>query len=302
MAAALFIGNVANEEFAAALTALGEAFAVTTCADVTSASAIEGSLPDTPLNYELIVLAQSRPGEITATDCNRLRQRFPLAAMVSLAGSWCEGEMRSGTPLATACRIYWHQAGNRLRDDIARRAACRTPTWSLPTTSSEDERVLARLGAPSKSRHQRSGETKSADRPSNRGTIALFGHERTSIEFLVDACRAGGFEALWMGPKRTLEPGRVRAALWDVTTLGDTATAELAEIARVVPTNRVIALLGFPRWHDIQRAAHLGLAAVVSKPFVVDDLFRVLDDLNCSLDDLDRALNSTSAPLHSQGV
>jgi hypothetical protein len=148
----------------------------------------------------------------------------------------------------------------------------------LPTTSSEDERVLARSAVPARSRHNRNGETNSADRPSDRGAVALFGHERTSIEFLVDACRASGFEALWIGPGRTIEPRRVRAAIWDATILGDTAPAELAEIARVVPANRVIALLGFPRWHDIQRAAQLGLGAVVSKPFVLDDLVRVLDD------------------------
>lgn len=298
MAAALFIGNVANEEFAAALTALGEAFSLAICADV--ARAIEDSLADTALSYELIVLAQSRPGEITATDCNRLRQHFPLAAMVSLAGSWCEGEMRSGTRLATACRIYWHQAGNRLRDDITRRAAGRTPTWSLPTTSSEDERVLARSAAPARSLHNHSGDARAKDRHSDRNTIALFGHERTSIEFLVDACRAGGFEALWIGPGRAIDPARVRSAIWDVTTLDATAPAELAEIARVVPANRVIALLGFPRWHDIQRAAQLGLGAVVSKPFVLDDLYCVLDDLVRSLDDVDHSLNSTSTALHSQ--
>lgn len=293
MAAALFIGNIANEEFAAALTTLGDAFHVVTSAVV--AGAIDDSLHDATANYELIVLAQSRPGEITAADCNRLRQRFPLAAIVSLAGSWCEGEMRSGTPLATACRLYWHQAGNRLRDDITRRATGRTPTWSLPTTSSEDERVLARCAAPARSLHNRSGDRRATDGRSDRNTVALFGHEHRSIEFLVDACRAGGFEAIWLGPGRTIEPGRVRAAIWDVTGLGDTAPTEMAEITRIVPTNRVIALLGFPRWHDIQRAAQLGLAAVVSKPFVLDDLYRVLDDSDC-------ALNSTSAPLHPQDV
>lgn len=282
MAAALFIGNVANEEFSAALAALGEAFAVTTRADVATALATNPSAAATA--YELIVLAQSRPGEFSAADCDRLRRCFPLAAVVSLAGSWCEGEMRSGTPLATACRIYWHQAGNRLRDDFARRAAGRTPTWSLPTTSSEDERVLARSIPPPHSK-QHTNDAGAADRSTQRGTIALFGHERTSIEFLVDVCRAGGFEPLWIGPGRVLEPGRVQAAIWDVTIFGDSAPAELAEITRMIPAERVIALLGFPRWHDFQRAAQLGVGAVVSKPFVLDDLYLALDDLVRVLDE-----------------
>jgi len=292
MAAALLIGNVANEEFANALAALGEAFTVTTCVDAASAIApcpsTTGDLalerdiaPGAATGYELIVLAQSRPGEITAAECDRLRRCYPLAAVVSLAGSWCEGEMRSGKPPATACRIYWHQAANRLRQDIARRAAGRTPTWSLPVTSTEDERVLARSTAPQPPQHHTIGDDVAAERASQRGTIALFGHERTSIEFLVDTCRAGGFETFWIGPGRTIEPGRVLAAIWDVTILGDTAPDELAEITSIVPAERVIALLGFPRWHDVQRAGQLGLGAVVSKPFVLDDLYRVLDEL-CS--------------------
>ena len=296
MAAALFIGNVANEEFSAALTALGEAFAVTTCADVASAlgqstvrdfALEQETASDAATGYELIVLAQSRPGEITAADCDQLRRCYPLAAVVSLAGSWCEGEMRSGKPLATACRIYWHQAANRLRQDIARRAAGRTPTWSLPTSSTEDERVLARSIPPQRSKHH-TNDGVAANRSSHRGPIALFGHERTSIEFLVDVCRGGGFEPFWIAPGRVLEPGRVRAAIWDVTILGDTAPADLAEVTSIVPAAQVVALLGFPRWRDFQRAAQMGVGAVLSKPFVLDDLYLVLDDL-CSARRRDRA-------------
>lgn len=200
--------------------------------------------------------------------------------------------MRSGKPPATACRIYWHQAAHRLRQDIARRAAGYTPTWSLPTTSTEDERVLARSSsAPTPRRHSNGTEKPTADRQYQRGTVALFGHQRTSIDFLVDACRAGGFDPLWIRPGRTIEPGRavelgrLQAAIWDVTIFGDKARDELAEITRVVPAERVVALLGFPRWNDLQRAAQLGLGAVVSKPFVLDDLSRALDDLHRMLDE-----------------
>jgi hypothetical protein len=289
MGGALVIGDVTNEEFSDALAALGEAFEVTTCADVAGAIAINPSTDAS--RYELIVLAQSRPGEVTQADCDQLRRCFPVAAMISLAGSWCEGEMRSGKPPATGCRIYWHQAAHRLRQDIARHAAGHTPTWSLPTTSTEDERVLARSRAPKrKQQYLNGGEARAADRQQQRGPVALFGHERTSVEFLVDACRAGGFESHWIGTGRTIEPGRavepgtVQAAIWDVTILGD-MSSEIAEITHIVPAERIVALLGFPRWHDLQRAAHLGLGAVVSKPFVLDDLYSALDNLFRVLDD-----------------
>ena len=80
----------------------------------------------------------------------------------------------------------------------------------------------------------------------------------------------------------------MRAAIWDVTILGDTAPADLAEVTSIVPAAQVVALLGFPRWRDFQRAAQMGVGAVLSKPFVLDDLYLVLDDL-CSARRRDRA-------------
>jgi hypothetical protein len=66
-------------------------------------------LDDRRICPELIVMAQSRPGTVQSEDVERLRRRAPLAGVVSLAGSWCEGETRTGRPLPSAVRLYWYE-------------------------------------------------------------------------------------------------------------------------------------------------------------------------------------------------
>ncbi|MFM7073296.1 MAG: hypothetical protein ACKO38_16030, partial [Planctomycetota bacterium] len=48
---------------------------------------------------ELIVGFQNRPGQWREEELHVLAGRWPLAVMVSLLGSWCEGEPRTGRPL-----------------------------------------------------------------------------------------------------------------------------------------------------------------------------------------------------------
>src|SRR3954468_22040654 len=54
---------------------------------------------------ELIVVAQSRPDMIWSDELNHLHRAAPLAGVVALAGSWCEGEMRTARPWPGAQRL-----------------------------------------------------------------------------------------------------------------------------------------------------------------------------------------------------
>src|SRR5439155_24923442 len=52
-----------------------------------------------------IVLAQSRPGQISRRDVERLHAAAPLARLMALVGAWCEGEVRSGEPWPGVSRV-----------------------------------------------------------------------------------------------------------------------------------------------------------------------------------------------------
>ncbi len=63
---------------------------------------------------DVVIIVQTRPGEHRPTLVDRLRRRFPLTPLVVLTGSWCEGETRSGHPLAAAWRIPWYDFEPRM--------------------------------------------------------------------------------------------------------------------------------------------------------------------------------------------
>ncbi len=63
---------------------------------------------DNSLIPELIVVAQSRPDAIRSDQLGSIHRSSPLAGVVALLGSWCEGEMRTGRPWAGAQRLYWY--------------------------------------------------------------------------------------------------------------------------------------------------------------------------------------------------
>ena len=58
---------------------------------------------------ELIILARSRPGMIGRQRVDQLRRTAPLAGIVALLGSWCEGQARASRPRHDVQRLYWYR-------------------------------------------------------------------------------------------------------------------------------------------------------------------------------------------------
>jgi CheY-like chemotaxis protein len=67
------------------------------------------ALAEGQLVADAIVLAQAFPGQFSHQAVDRLRRLAPLTRVLGLMGSWCEGEMRTGSPWPGAVRTYWHQ-------------------------------------------------------------------------------------------------------------------------------------------------------------------------------------------------
>ena len=59
-----------------------------------------------PLEPDVMVVAQSRPGQFAAQDLEQLLGLAPLARLVALLGSWCEGETRTGHPWPGVMRLF----------------------------------------------------------------------------------------------------------------------------------------------------------------------------------------------------
>jgi len=224
---------------------------------------------------DLLVVARGRPGEIAPAEIDTLRRLAPLLPIVQLAGSWCEGELRSGRPWRAAERVYWHQAVQQWRADLLRHEIGLTPDWMLPLTTTDDERLLARLATPT--------STSGGPLPPEKRVVMAAG-SYAMRQWIAEGARFRGFHPiLWQDLESPMPATQIVAGLWDGNSLAARADREartsLADFVRQLAPVPVVALLSFPRIDDLEEARNAGARQVISKPCMIEDLFSCLGDV-----------------------
>ncbi len=251
----LVVGDLDRDEFRDLASVLEAAGPIQTAH---SAQAALSRCDGDALEIELIVLAQSYPGQFAASHIDRLRRRWPLARVVVVGGSWCDGETRSGHPLPAILRAAWHQAPLRFAREL-RRLATGGSTWALPVTASDEEKLLA------DAQYRLPGDT---------GLVVVSAPTYASYAWLSAVLRAGGLATTWIRPGSA--PRRIdgaRAGVFDADACGADPREDLARLARSLPGALVVVLVDFPRAEDRRRLLAAGAASVLGKPILLDDLF-----------------------------
>lgn len=252
----VLVGAARRPEFRAAVQVLEESCRLVSVPDPASAL---GLLAGGAMVPDLIVVLRNRCGQFAAEAIDALRSRAPLSRLVVVVGSWCEGETRSVAPWASEIRLYWHQAAERLRRELAELAANRCPVWSLPATATDDERLLW-IERPDAVSH-----------PAPRGTIALVSRSQELADWLSAALRGQGWRTARSLPGEPIR-GVMSLVLWDMQRFGDAELAEFAHWRTSAADCPALVLAGFPRLEDAQRAHAAGATALVSKPLSLADL------------------------------
>jgi CheY-like chemotaxis protein len=249
----LLIGDIERPEFRGAAAAMHAACRVVRASSIASAAdRFEGD--EQP--PDLVVLTQARPGEYAHRDLLRLRHRVPLAPFVVLLGTWSEGEMRTGEPLPDVVRVYWHQWMPRFEQQIAMFARGVCPSWGLPSTSTDEERLLW---------------TNKHSRPRYDGVVAIVAERHEPADWLTDACAALGLRAVRTIPGASDNPRDFRLVLWDALP-GAGDVTDLAALREAFDEIPIVVVTSFPRTDDRQRLLAAGAAAVLSKPMLLEDL------------------------------
>jgi len=274
----LFVGNARRREFREARACLDATARVRQADDVAAALAVlqAGFVP------EAIVIAQAFPEEFSIEEVDRLRGAAPLARLLGLLGSWCEGEVRTGHPWPGVLRLYWHQFPAQCSREFARLRTGKCSTWGLPITAGDEERLLRAHETIPPAKPAESGLT------TERGLIVVWSRRFEMQDWLSSACRLRGYSTVWLAPGRATKVSGAKGAIFDGCRCDEIETAELRELAGLLgPVSRVpgvsgkpvpiIGLLDFPRIEDHARAMSAGAAAVLSKPLAIDDLFWQLD-------------------------
>ena len=196
---------------------------------------------------DLILLVASRPGRFSAAEVEALHRRAPLARLVALLGTWCEGEVRSGHPWPGVTRIYAHQWQARLPRELE--------TWQ-PRTATEIDRLMS-------------------SRPSTKAPRQLIGiaaAQRTMFDALATACRSFGQDAVWLLPNLPPPVQRVDAIIYDVTLDLPDELARLGELREQLHLPPALLLLDFPRQRDLEQATQGGATSILAKPYLLTDL------------------------------
>ena len=255
----LLLGDTDRTEFQGARLRLGAWGAVYAFAEVAAALAALAAGEIVP---DVIVVVQAFPGQFSHAVLDRLRRLAPLARVIGLLGSWCEGEMRTGSPWPGTVRTYWHQWAVRCDRELRRLAKGESCAWALPPTATEEERLLA---------------DRAEDGPPRQGMVVIFAQSQEMAEWLSAACRRRGFATVWLHPPVTARLEGAVAAIFDGGDLGEGQSRDLGRLVAALHPAPVLTLLDFPRVSDREHALSVGAAAIVSKPVAVDDLLWELE-------------------------
>lgn len=255
----LLVGDYENREFRDAVDYIHDMADLKKCDSIGSALV---QLANENWSPAAIVVAQERPGKSSASEIEQLHAAAPLARLVALLGSWCEGETRTGQPWPGVTRVYWHRAIPQLEDLLQAISHGSNSAWNMPRTATEAERLLHNAAKPISPRD---------------GFIVISTETPTAFEALAEACRVKGYSAVWQASHQSLKVEGAAAVLCDLNRLNDNQLEKVKALVAEIKPVPVVALLGFPRWEDRQRLIQAGVASVISKPFLLDDIYRHLD-------------------------
>ena len=256
------LGDWELREFAAATAEITAAHDWLHMADLEAACEI---LDDCQQSPELIFLAQPQPGLYRQAEIDRLQRLLPLTRLVVVAGSWCEGELRTGTPPDGVIRLYWYEFASWWRAAVGRRDAGICPLWSLPLD------------------HPQAGRWSSVR--------VLISQITPKLSVLIDATDYAAYETLsaalgefaitsscsWNGQRDlTLKRPTVNAGIWDGGQLGEREAVQLTQFCNKID-GPVVALLDFPRVEHLEQTRAAGAVAVFAKPYVVEELVQTFE-------------------------
>lgn len=231
----LVIGNAKHSEMLAPVRWLKSHDDVAVSISESTGSMICDS--DSPL--ELIVFLRPYPGAIPKYLVDELQRGWPLATMISLNGSWCEGEGRSGRPEPGVLRFPAASFVSRMRDRFGTKSPLLQMVKRLPRLASEAERILAESGAPL---------------PTVSGAILIAAPNHETYEALSDAVALAGLSSVWHSRAGFPIPAGIAGAIWDASRGDEQDWEALVPFALSVQPAPVCLLLGFPRVQDFRRA------------------------------------------------
>lgn len=223
--------------------------------------------PESP-PVDLLVLLQRYPGEFSVELLEKVRAKIPICPIINVLGSWCEGEIRTGTPLPGTVRIYSHQWGKTAELELnamENRLSC---SWTLPVTSGEEERFLFRKFPIERSMDHDPASIFLAILE----TPHLSGYDPEMNAFLSELFTRCGYFSI--RTKREKIYPKPTGIVWDVGIPNpfERTLKELRILRAEYPDVKIVLLCESPRIDEKKRLLEAGADVLCSKPLDLDEL------------------------------
>lgn len=216
----------------------------------------EHLLLESPLTPELIFLAHPLPARVSAAQLDRLQKHSPLTRIVLVAGTWCEGELRTGNVPAGVIRLYWYDLANWWLVAQKQLAARIAPAWSQPLDHPQAGRWTSVKG--------------NTQQAAILQIVVIDAADYSVFETLAAALVDYGMNCYWQQAS-TRTAALPDFGIWDGSQLSLAEQESLSTFCRQV-NGPVVALLDFPRLELIEKAQAAGASNVVAKPYLLDEL------------------------------
>jgi CheY-like chemotaxis protein len=109
--------------------------------------------------------------------------------------------------------------------------------------------------------------------------IAICARQAETARAVADACTLAGYGTRFVREDQSWDAPGALAVVWDAQGDRMKDREQVANVRARAGGAPVLALVGFPRVDDFRAAAEAGVAAVISKPFLVHDLVWHLDQV-----------------------
>ncbi|MEE2827024.1 MAG: hypothetical protein VYE64_10395 [Planctomycetota bacterium] len=217
--------------------------------------------------FDLVVVTQSRRGQIGQAVIEEIRCAFPLVPIINLLGSWCEGVGRSGSGLEGVKQVFWHQWSARFDQFVRQVRLGEKTAWQAPATATAVDQVQI---AQDVGRH---------DADNGSCCVAVDAATEGQFEMLAAALVGIGCQSIWMSEQEHGPPlvGRLDLICIDALSLTDPLLDKVADLRERFADIPLIVLLNFPRRDDVANLRQLGVSQVVAKPFRHGDLHWAVD-------------------------
>lgn len=273
------IGDVNRREFREVLETARETTETRAFRDLKSLSDWVGNSTFLP-RIDLGILLHSYPGEHREQELLRLQGNYPITPFVSVLGSWCEGEMRTGKPLPVHSRFYWYEWASRGAKEFHNWTRGGFSSFHFPTTFGKEEEIHFLQT------HRRTGfvEPPSSDTNSPLGVVVSLQSpncpDREMNLLLAEILKNNGYSVQGWNSGELEEKSGSENPLCLLADIGAEFSPSLSEqltrLRKFFPHATVLLFFNGPRIEEYDTFLRIAADHVFSKPFELGSVEQVL--------------------------